>query len=64
MSALRAVSIVAPGHGDAPVFRLHTRRELDELLAQFPARSLRSARRGWHLVAQCAKDPKHGVPGH
>jgi SAM-dependent methyltransferase len=55
MSALRALSLVAPGHGDAPVFRMHTRRELDALLAAFPQRSLGTARRGWHLVARCRK---------
>jgi SAM-dependent methyltransferase len=54
MGALRALSIVAPGHGDAPNFRLHTHRELDRLLAPFPGRALRTARRGWHLVAQCS----------
>ena len=61
MSALRAVSFVAPGHGDAPIFRLHTHREFDELLAPFPARTLRHARWGWHLVACCTKEPTHGV---
>jgi SAM-dependent methyltransferase len=35
MNALRAVSVVRFGHGDAPVFRMHSRRELDALLAPF-----------------------------
>jgi SAM-dependent methyltransferase len=56
MSALRAVSAVAPGHGDAPVFQMHTRRELDALLAPFPYRTIRTARRGWHIVACCRRD--------
>jgi len=56
MSALRAVSAVAPGHGDAPVFRMHTRAELGALLAPFPQRTIGTARGGWHLVARCRKD--------
>jgi SAM-dependent methyltransferase len=55
MSALRALSVVAPGHGDAPVFRMHTRREFDALLAPFAERCLYTERRGWHLVARCRK---------
>ena len=55
MSALRAISAVAPGHGDAPVFRMHTRGELDALLAPFPRRRIDTARSGWHLVARCRK---------
>ena len=59
MSALRAVSAVGPGHGDAPVFRMLSRRELDRLLEAFAERQLRTASRGWHLVACCRK---HGDP--
>ena len=55
MGALRAVSAVGPGHGDAPVFRTHTRKELDGLLAPFAKRQLHTACRGWHLVARCRK---------
>ena len=55
MSALRAISAVAPGHGDAPVFRTHTRDEFDRLLASFAQRDLRTERCGWHLVARCRK---------
>jgi len=55
MGALRAVSAVATGHGDAPVFRMHTRREFDGLLASFRLRTLHTERRGWHLVARCRK---------
>ena len=55
MSALRAFSAVSPGHGDAPVFRLHSRKEFDALLGGFPDRQLHTARRGWHLVARCRK---------
>lgn len=73
MSALRAVSAVASGHGDAPAFRMHTRRELDALLSIFPDRRITSERLparvlrrlperlrapfGWHLVAHCRKRP-------
>jgi SAM-dependent methyltransferase len=59
MSALRAISAVAPGHGDAPVFRTHTRAEFDRLLAPFAQRHLRTERFGWHLVARCRtqRDP-------
>lgn len=71
MSALRAIAAVPPGHGDAPVFRMHTRRELDALVSAFPERSISSERLparalrrlperwrtpfGWHLVARCRK---------
>ena len=71
MSALRAVSVVPAGHGDAPIFRMHTRRELDALLSIFPERTISSQRLparamrrlperwkapfGWHLVARCRK---------
>ena len=55
MSVLRAVSAVGPGHGDAPVFRMHTHKELDGLLENFAKRQLRTASRGWHLVACCRK---------
>jgi SAM-dependent methyltransferase len=55
MSALRALSAVSPGHGDAPVFRMHTRKEFDALLTEFAERQLHTARRGWHLVARCRK---------
>jgi ubiquinone/menaquinone biosynthesis C-methylase UbiE len=55
MSALRAVSAVAPGHGDAPVFRMHTTKELDSVLEPFAERQLGTACRGWHLVARCRK---------
>ena len=63
MSALRAVSAVGPGHGDAPVFRMHTRKELDGLLEAFAERQLHTASRGWHLVARCRKygDPAAGT---
>ena len=64
MGALRGLSIVAPGHGHAPIFRLHTHREFDRLLAPFPIRALRTARRGWHLVAQCSLNPQNGERGH
>jgi ubiquinone/menaquinone biosynthesis C-methylase UbiE len=53
MSALRAISAVAPGHGDAPVFRTHARHEFERLLAPFADRDLRTERFGWHLVARC-----------
>lgn len=55
MGILRAVSAVAPGHGDAPFFRMHTRREFDALLAPFPHHRVHTERRGWHLVARCRK---------
>jgi SAM-dependent methyltransferase len=55
MGILRAVSVVAPGHGDAPFFRMHTRREFDALLAPFPHCRVHTERRGWHLVARCRK---------
>jgi SAM-dependent methyltransferase len=63
MGALRAVSAVASGHGDAPVFRMHTRREFDVLLAPFQRRTVHTERRGWHLVARCRKvdDVTQGV---
>jgi ubiquinone/menaquinone biosynthesis C-methylase UbiE len=62
MSALRAVSAVGQGHGDAPVFRMHTRKELDGLLEAFAERQIQTAARGWHLVACCRKhrDPAAG----
>jgi SAM-dependent methyltransferase len=55
MSALRAFSAVGQGHGDAPVFRLHSRKEFDALLGGFADRQLNTARGGWHLVARCRK---------
>jgi SAM-dependent methyltransferase len=63
MSALRAISAVTPGHGDAPVFRTHTRGEFDRLLAPFSQRDLRTERLGWHLVARCRRqcDPPAGA---
>lgn len=60
MSALRAVAAVDPGHGDAPAFRMQTRKEFDVLLAPFAVRELHAARRGWHLVARCRKRASPG----
>jgi ubiquinone/menaquinone biosynthesis C-methylase UbiE len=59
MSTLRAISAVAAGHGDAPVFRMHTRRDFDRMLVPFAGRDLRTERFGWHLVALCRN---HGDP--
>jgi SAM-dependent methyltransferase len=53
MNVLRTVSAVAPGHGDAPFFRMQTRAEFEALLAPFPHRTIRTARFGWHLIARC-----------
>jgi SAM-dependent methyltransferase len=40
MNALRAIAAIRLGHGDAPVFRMHTQRELDALLAPFADRTV------------------------
>jgi len=44
MNALRIIGAVRLGHGDAPVFRMHSRRELDTLLAPFAERIIAAER--------------------
>lgn len=44
MNALRTISVVQLGHGDAPEFRMHTRRELAGLLAPFAQRTITTER--------------------